>query len=298
VYQACVSTLRLPRLNQEQPAMKASSPSILVSLNDVAQLPNILLAARHLAKLLHAQVLGLYVIPAEHIYPMMGHDMVAQSYDATQMFYVKNRDQVKKAYETAMKAEGIEHVFEEVQGQTTQIAPEVAEHGRAHDLILIAAPQNEGAFGTETDLAERVVMLAGRPVVVLPPGGVAKLDFSSIVLGWDGGREAARATFDALPLLRKAKRVQIAGVDVPTRGQEPAAQIAETLAHHGVKVEIAHVPSDGFGAGDALLRSAKEFGAGLIVMGAYGHSRFTELIFGGATRHVLHHLNLPVLMSH
>jgi nucleotide-binding universal stress UspA family protein len=85
---------------------------------------------------------------------------------------------------------------------------------------------------------------------------------------------------------------------VAPRGVEPAAEIAETLAHHGVKTEITHVTSDGMNAGETLLRAAKDHGAGLLVMGAYGHGRFTEFVFGGATRHVFRNLTTPVLMSH
>jgi nucleotide-binding universal stress UspA family protein len=85
---------------------------------------------------------------------------------------------------------------------------------------------------------------------------------------------------------------------VAPRGQEPAGDIAQTLAHHGVTTEITHVTSDGMLIGEALLQAAYDNGAGLLVMGAYGHGRFTELIFGGATRHVFRHMTLPVLMSH
>jgi nucleotide-binding universal stress UspA family protein len=272
--------------------------SILVSLNDVAQMPGLLAATRYLASGFSAQVVGLYVIPAVQVYPMMGYDAVPEAYDGNQLFFKKNRDQVKADFEAAMKADGIEYAFQEVQGRSPQIAMEVADRGRAHDMILLAASQAEGASGFEDDLAERVVMLAGRPVLVLPRNAGTTFDFSEILLGWDGGREAARAAFDAMPLLRQAKRVRVVGIDVAPRGIEPAAEIAETLAHHGVKTEITHVSSDGHNAGDTLLRAAKDHGAGLIVMGAYGHSRFTEFIFGGATRHVFRTMNVPVLMSH
>ena len=272
--------------------------SILVSLNDVAQLPSLLAATRYLAAGFNAQVKGLYVIPAVQVYPMMGYDAVPETYDGNQLFFKKNSEKVKSDFEAAMKADGIEFAFQQVQGRSPQIAMDVAEHGRAHDLVMLAASQAEGASGFEDDLAERVVMLAGRPVLVLPRSAGTSFNFDEILLGWDNGREAARAAFDAMPLLRQAKRVRVVGIDVAPRGQEPGAEIAETLAHHGVKTEITHVTSDGMNAGATLLRAAKDHGAGLVVMGAYGHSRFTEFIFGGATRHVFRTLDVPVLMSH
>jgi nucleotide-binding universal stress UspA family protein len=272
--------------------------SILVSLNDVQQLPTILAATRYLAGLFSAQVKGLYVIPAMQVYPMMGFDAMSAAYDGNQLFFKKHAAKVRADFEAAMKADSLEFSFQEVDGPSPQIALEVAEQARAHDIVLISASQAGDSSGFEDDFAERVVMLAGRPVLVLPRQAGTTFDFSEIVLGWDGGREAARATFDAMPLLRTARRVRLVGIDVAPRGFEPASEIAETLAHHDVKTEITHVTSDGMNAGETLLRATKHYGAGLLVMGAYGHSRFTEFIFGGATRHVFRNLTLPVLMSH
>lgn len=272
--------------------------SILVSLNDMQQLPNVLAATRYLATRFNAQVKGLYVIPAAQVYPMMGYDAVPVAYDGNQRFFQKHMDQVKSDFETAMKADGIEFSFQNVEGVSSQIALTVADQARAHDIVLLSASHAGDASGFEDDFAERVVILAGRPVIVLPRQTGATYDFTEIMVGWDDGREAARATFDAMPLLRAARRVRLVEIDVAPRGQEPAAEIAETLAHHGVKTEITHVMSDGMNAGETLLRAAKDHGAGLLVMGAYGHSRFTEFIFGGATRHMFRNLTLPVLMSH
>jgi nucleotide-binding universal stress UspA family protein len=279
--------------------MKTSAlRSILVSLNDIAMVPSLLAATRYLASRFGAQVKGLYVIPAVQIYPMMGYDAMSAAYDGNQLFFKKHIAKVKADFETAMKADGIDFAFQEVNGSSPQIAMEVADQSRAHDVVVIAASQNGEHSGFEDDFSERVVMLSGRPVLVLPRGAGTSFDFTEILVGWDGGREAARATFDALALLRTARRVRLVGIDVAARGQEPAADIAETLAHHGVKTEVTHVTSDGMNAGETLLRATKDHGAGLLVMGAYGHGRFTEFIFGGATRHVFRHLTCPVLMSH
>ncbi len=199
---------------------------------------------------------------------------------------------------SAMLKAGLEHSFQVIESPSVQIARVVSDHCRAHDMVVIAASSADDTSGFENDFAERVVMQAGRPVLILPRQTSGKIDFSEILLAWDGGREAARATFDAMPLLRMAQRVRLVEVDVAQRGMEPAADIADTLAHHGVKVEITHLSSDGMGTGEVLLRAMKDHGAGLLVMGAYGHGRFTELIFGGATRQVFRSAKIPVLMSH
>jgi nucleotide-binding universal stress UspA family protein len=275
-----------------------SYKTIVVSLNETGRLPQILAAARKLGSTFKAHVRGVYVIPAAQVYPMVGYDAVPEIYDGNRVYFQTEKDKVKAEFEKAMKADGVAGAFVTIDGRTSQIANEVAEQARSADLVILAASKADGSSGVETEFAERVVMLAGRPVLLLPRDGEAPLNLEDIVLGWDNGREAARAAFDALPILRLAKKVRIAGIDVAPKGVEPGADIAETLAHHGVKAEITHVSSDGMGAGDTLLRAAKDLGAGLVVMGAYGHSRLTEFVFGGATRQALKKLSTPVLMSH
>jgi nucleotide-binding universal stress UspA family protein len=275
-----------------------SYKSIAVSLNEIARLPQILKVAASLGNLFKAHVRGLYVVPPAQVYPMVGYDAVPEIYDVNRQFFIAEQDKVKQRFDAAMKAEGITAAFQAVDGRTSQIATETAELARSADLVVLAASKPDGSSGVEADFAERMVMLTGRPVLVLPREGDAIPDFSDILLGWDGGREAARAAFDAMPLLRAAKKVRIVDIDVAPRGVEPGADMAESLTHHGVKVEITHVTSDGMGAGETMLRAAHDFGSGLIVMGAYGHSRLAEFVFGGATRHVVKKLDRPVLMSH
>jgi hypothetical protein len=168
--------------------------SILVSLNDVQQLPGILAATRYLASRFQAQVKGLYVVPAAQVYPMIGYDAVPVAFDGNQQFFRKHLPKVKADFEAAMKADGIESSFQEVEGSSSQIAMEVSAQARAHDLAMISVSQIGDGSGFEDDFAERVVMLAGRPVLVLPRNGETKFDFTEVMVGWDGGREAARAT--------------------------------------------------------------------------------------------------------
>jgi nucleotide-binding universal stress UspA family protein len=185
-----------------------------------------------------------------------------------------------------------------VDSNSSQVATDVIDAARSADLVVMVPSQADGGSGVEADLAERVVMQAGRPVLLLPAGKKTTLRLDEVAVAWDSGREAARAAFDAMPFLRMAKKVRIFGVDETKRGMELEADIAETLSRHSVKTEITHVSSGGMNAGETLLRAASDQGAGLLVMGAYGHSRFSEFVFGGATRHVLRNLTMPVLMSH
>ena len=201
-----------------------------------------------------------------------------------------------------MSREGLTHDFHQIDARTPVIADEVVTQGRCADLILVSATNPEEITGVERDFIEQVVMSVGRPVIVLPFEGNAAVTLKEIVLGWDGGREAARATFDALPLLKLADRVRVVRVDPQKdpalRGSVPGADMAEALSRHGVKAEAQGFPTDGQDEGQALMRCAEDCGAGLVVMGAYGHSRLAEFIFGGATRFVLTRMNRPVLLSH
>lgn len=272
--------------------------TILLSLNEIGRLDTVIAAGRALGVKCGAHISGLYVIPAVHIYPTMGYTAMPDVVDSNRKYYFDRRDKVKAAFEKAMKDDGLSFGFNVVDSATPLIGNDVMTYGRNADLIVVSATDSSGTEGVEFDFIERLVIAAGRPLLVLPFLGSAKLDFDEILVGWDGGREAARAVFDALPLLQEAKRVRIVGVDESARGEIPAASIAELLDRHGVKAELTSVASGGLRTGETLLRAANDHGAGLLVLGAYGHTRFTEFVFGGVTRHVLRHLDRPVLMSH
>ena len=129
-----------------------------------------------------------------------------------------------------------------------------------------------------------------------PQGNHELLD--QIMVGWNESCESSCAVFDALPFLQKANLTRLVTVDVPAGGTLPVAGIAETLDRHGVKTEITDLVSDSVSAGETLLRVANDHGTDFIIIGAYGHGRLSEMVFGGATRHVLRNLYRLVLMSH
>ncbi len=272
--------------------------TILLSLNEISSNTGVIAATRQLANSFKSHVTGFYVVPAAQIYPMAGMDAPPQIYDGNRIFFQQSKDLVKDSFERAMKADGLSYGFLSVEGKSSQIAADIIDAARSAELVVMVPAQTDGGSGYESDVAERVVMQAGRPVLLLPPKFDGKLSFEHIAIAWDGGREAARAVFDALPFLTHSKKVWIFGVDEARRGTEPEAEIATTLARHKIKAEIAHVASVGMNTGETLLQAAKDHGAGLLVMGAYGHSRLSEFVFGGATRHVLRHVTMPVLMSH
>ena len=101
-----------------------------------------------------------------------------------------------------------------------------------------------------------------------------------------------------MAFLEHAESVNIVSISQPGYDELPGAQIAEHIARHGINVETENLPSKGGSVGEILLDSVKRYGADMLVMGAYGHTRFREMILGGATRHVLRHADVAVFMSH
>ncbi len=275
-----------------------SYKTILVSLNETARLPQVVAAAGVLGRVLKAHVSGLYVIPAVQVYPSVGFEAAPQVFEGNRSFFKENATKVQADFEMAMQREKVTFDVRQIDARTPLIADDTIARGRSADLILASATNPDEVTGVERDFVEQLIMGAGRPVLVLPGAGEAKLSLDEIVVGWDGGREAARAAFDALPLLKAAKKVRVIhiGAHKDAKRDAPGAHLAEALARHGVKAEM--LTTEGHDAGHALLRCADDCSAGLIVMGAYGHSRLAEFIFGGATRFVLGRLNRPVLMSH
>jgi nucleotide-binding universal stress UspA family protein len=272
--------------------------TILLCLNEIDRLPQLIAAARSLATLSNGHVTGLYVIPAMQVYPSAAYSALPDTFDGNQVYFKDNLPKVRSAFEAAMQQDGLSFDFHVMESTSSLLGNDAIAQGRSADLIIVSATDGTQASGVEFDYVERIVIAAGRPVLVLPFRGNAELELDDVLIGWDNGREAARAAFDALPILVKAKNVRLGSVDEAPRGAVSAASIAETLTRHGVNVEITNIPSGGMATGEVLLRAASDFGAGLVVMGAYGHSRLAEFVFGGATRHVLKNLDRPILMSH
>lgn len=175
--------------------------------------------------------------------------------------------------------------------------------GRAawtEDLVVLPKP-----FGPDGDEAPELFLEAAlfdstTPSLVVPEQGDGRQP-RRVLIGWNGSREAMRAVRAALPVLAAAEAVTVAIVDpgrLETEEADPGRTFAAWLARHGLSVEIAAVAEAGSSVAHTLNRTARERGCEMIVMGAYGHSRFREMLLGGATRDMLKGAELPVLMAH
>ena len=176
----------------------------------------------------------------------------------------------------------------------------VARQMRGADLLITGAGPNGLVLNnTRRVNTSDLIMQAGRPVLIVP-ASVELLAAKHIVVGWKDTREARRAVFDALPLLKAASRVtiiKIAEYEDLAEARANAEDVVQWLHRHGIKAESISVPASGDGASQ-LEAIARNTGADLIVAGAYGHSRFREWALGGVTLELLQHAGICTLMSH
>lgn len=168
---------------------------------------------------------------------------------------------------------------------------------RLADLVIVSEDNPDQPEPMREALIEAVLFNVGAPLLLLPRAGVASVDFSRTVIAWDGTITAARAVRAASEFLKLAKEVDIVVVD-DGKNQATGERLSAYLARHDVHAQVKLVPSAGKNVSAAIRQAAIDAEAGVIIMGAYGHSRLLEWIFGGATRGMLDGLSLPVLMAH
>jgi nucleotide-binding universal stress UspA family protein len=184
--------------------------------------------------------------------------------------------------------------WREETGSADDILPEEA---RLADLVVMAQDETVRDLGASG--IEAVLFGSGRALLLVPSSEPASVG-TSVAIAWDGGRAASRAVAAAMPLLSQAGRVVILSGDRPALGRaSDPGRLAESLECHGIAAVSRNLSADGQHMSKALMRSAVELGCDMLVMGAYGHSRFREMVLGGVTRGVLDApVELPILMAH
>jgi nucleotide-binding universal stress UspA family protein len=184
----------------------------------------------------------------------------------------------------------------------TDVADGLLQQSLGHDLLVLSqADPSSPRHAAQREIVERVVLFSARPTLLLPYIGFEHPPFNNVLVAWDGSREAARAIADALPFLRTARNVNVVtwretGLLADGAPTAQLEELAEWLLRHGVKArmhrELASAP-----IAEAILSRVSDLDSDLLVMGGYGHTRWTERLMGGATRGVLATMTVPVLMS-
>ncbi|MBP0593411.1 universal stress protein [Paraburkholderia sp. LEh10] len=275
--------------------------TILVHLDASTHAPARLELALQFARRFHARLTGVFsaYVPDSHaLLVMVG----------TASYYVEHERQrqercvdLKRLFLAALARLGVDGQWISAEGYPNESMPPYA---RLADLVVAGQTDlNDPESFIAEQFVENLIMAAGRPVLLMPSSGSFAECGRHVLIAWDGSREATRALHDAMPFLSSAANVTLLTVnadrDEPTGQRIPGADIALTLARHGVKVEVREVNAERFTpVGEVLLSQAADLGCDLIVMGAYAHTRLRELVMGGATRTLLRSMTVPVLFSH
>ncbi|CUH76161.1 Universal stress protein family protein [Tritonibacter multivorans] len=199
-----------------------------------------------------------------------------------------------------LKTSQVPFAVEATVARSEEIGRLVGHHARYADLMVAGLPYGPGANPEDESIVEAALFDARVPVLALPTGTTLEPP-RQVVVAWDESIEALTAAKKALPLLQQADLVRIVVVDPPRHGPErsdPGGRLCQLLVRHGISCEIDILSRTLPRISDVLLRHVQDCDANLLVMGAYGHSRFREAILGGTTRSMLEHATLPVFLAH
>jgi nucleotide-binding universal stress UspA family protein len=253
-----------------------------------------------LAKRYNAHLIGMHVyasVPAAPVSVPYGSKVLGSLVAAER----QETDSIAAAFAEATRNQPFVAEWRAVKVPHVDLAAVVMDHGRAADLIVAGQTDPDWDLSPLMDFPERLALESGRPVLVVPYVGRYPEIGRNVVIAWKSGRESARAVFDALPILKAAEKVHILEVKQHADAGDtlaPDTTIAASLGRHGIKPTVRSSIGTDISVGDEILSRLADIGADLLVMGAYGHSRMRELVFGGTTRHIARHMTVPTLFSH
>jgi len=277
-----------------------SFKDLLVQVDDTKPCGARLDLAARLARDFGAHLVGVYAFPSYNISAYLAGQIPPEILAAQEEIKRESAEKVRAAFETRMNAAGVNAEWRSVEGDPARV---ITLHARYVDLAIVGQTDPEdNASELYSHVPEEVVLAAGRPVLVIPYAGRFERFGERIMVAWNASRESTRAVADAMPMLERAKHVTVLAINPKGgeagHGDVPGADISLNLARHGVKAEAARVTAEDIDVGNILLSRAADDGADMLVMGAYGRSRIREVVMGGATRELLRHMTVPVLMSH
>ena len=266
---------------------------ILVHIDSTPNCAARLEVAIRLAQRHQASLTGLYVIAHQYYEPRQQGTVEAAVAAARSLF------------DAGTSGAGIEAQWHCVDWSVVGVSvAEILNHHAHHTDLVFVGQTLPGAAskGFPAGLPERLILGAGRPVLVVPYAGNFPTVGERVLVAWKDGRESTRAVNDALPLLKGARQVNLLAVnssaDFAADGESLCAAICLHLARHGVTANPDKVLAATASVGDTLLNRAFEEGFDLLVMGAYAHTPQGTLVLGAVAKHLLTDMTIPVLRSH
>ncbi len=212
----------------------------------------------------------------------------------------KRAEETMRRFENQVRTAGVASYETKFSNDDPVIA--LSAQARCADLCILGQyDPGSSVRSSYANLPADVAFHGGSPVLVLPYAGKVRSVGERVLIGWNASKEAARAVRQAIPLLQRAKIVEVVSFNPPPApdesGQLPALELATFLARHNVKVDVMQENTD-VDPGQAILSLAANLKCDLLVMGCYGHSRLRELVLGGATKTILKQMTIPVLLAH
>ncbi len=245
----------------------------------------------------HLDVLCLGVDRAQVGYYYGGADATILQ-DAVDRTIAESQD-IETAAKARLEGESIRWSTEADLAQLGDIGRRIGWQARFADLVVLPKPYGDDK-GPELEPVTEAALFEGHAPVMIMPAASQTKPAKSVLLCWNETPEALSAIRAAMPLLGQAGQVHIVVIDPPAHAPErsdPGGMLASWLARHGINAEIQVIARTMPRISDLILRHAGELGVDMVVMGAYGHSRFRQAILGGATRNMLENADLPVFMA-
>lgn len=207
----------------------------------------------------------------------------------------RNAQDLIATFNAATEKAGVSHESILQKCKSFEVPDLLVEYARLRDLTIMPVPESYDQW-----YAEAVIFGSGRPTLILPQRPRSRpFELGTVAVAWDFSRAAARAIADAIPILEKAREVRIVTVtnEKVLDSKHSSEELAKNLSRHGTDVVLDKVDAAGRTIGDVLEAHAASCKADILVMGAYGHSKFREFFLGGATKSLLSQPPIPILFS-
>ena len=252
-----------------------------------------------IAEAYEAHLAVLYPVPVLPPAVYMGIEYSTEWLAAISENLEQNETVAKEKYMKRAASAGIEIEWRSQEGDPSIV---VTEQSRYVDLTIVTQSMQDVDDNPPRNISGHFLLESGRPALIVPHIGADPGLPKNILVAWDNSRTSTRALNDAMPLLSSAENVQLFTINSSEKTRETeetsAIDISKHLARHDVNVETRVLIATEIDPADLLLSHVSDMGNDLVVMGAYGHSRFRELVLGGMTREILHAMTVPVFMSH
>ena len=279
--------------------------TILAHLEVGPVLDSVLACALQTARKFESYIEGLHVRPGQPDVIAAGADgFVAAAPDLVAGFEreAKERaDVARQRFEAFMSEAGLSRpggepgLSADWRIETSSGHGVLGSYGRVFDLIVVGRPLQDSLSPSMAAL-EAGLFESGRPLLIAPPRPPSGMG-DHVVIAWNGSTETARTVAFAMPILKRAQSITVLTVQKGVVPGPSAAELARSLRRHGLEVDWKEVGSDSRGAGQAILEETAKLGGDLLIKGAYTQSRLRQMVFGGATSHILAATEMPVVMA-